>query len=141
MAFKLPELPYSMDALKPNISAETLEYHHGKHHNAYVTKLNELVEGTKFSNASLEEIVKAAEPGPMLQQLGTAFQSFLLLEVAESEGRRRPQGSGSGRDQERFGDFDGIQEKIQRGGDRPLRQRMGMAGAREGRLGPGDLDP
>jgi len=43
MAFELPNLPYSLDALKPHISAETLEYHHGKHHKAYVTKLNELV--------------------------------------------------------------------------------------------------
>ena len=65
MAFKLPELPYSMDALKPHISAETLEYHHGKHHKAYVNKLNELIKGTKFENASLEEILKTAEPGPM----------------------------------------------------------------------------
>jgi Fe-Mn family superoxide dismutase len=65
MAFKLPELPYSMDALKPHISAETLEYHHGKHHKAYVDKLNELVKGTKLENAPLDEILKTAEPGPL----------------------------------------------------------------------------
>ena len=59
MAFKLPELPYSIDGLKPHISAETLEYHHGKHHKAYVDKLNELIAGTKFADASLEEIVNS----------------------------------------------------------------------------------
>src|SRR5260370_22573430 len=63
MAFKLPELPYSMDALKPHISAETLEYHHGKHHKAYVDKLNDLVKGTRFENAPLDEILMTAEPG------------------------------------------------------------------------------
>ncbi len=63
MAFELPNLPYSMDALKPHISAGTLEYHHGKHHEAYVAKLNELVVGTKFASAPLEEILKTAEPG------------------------------------------------------------------------------
>jgi superoxide dismutase, Fe-Mn family len=65
MAFELPKLPYAMDALKPHISAETLEFHHGKHHNAYVTNLNNLVKGSKFENASLDEIVKSADPGPM----------------------------------------------------------------------------
>ena len=65
MAFKLPELPYSVDALKPHISAETLEYHHGKHHKAYVDKLNELVKATKFENAQLEDILMTAEPGPL----------------------------------------------------------------------------
>ena len=57
-----------MDALKPNMSAETLEYHHGKHHKAYVDKLNELVKGTKFESASLDEILKTAEPGPLFNQ-------------------------------------------------------------------------
>jgi Fe-Mn family superoxide dismutase len=60
MAFTLPELPYSMDALQPHISAETLEYHHGKHHKAYVDKLNELVAGTPYEGMPLEEVVKRA---------------------------------------------------------------------------------
>ena len=53
MAFELPALPYAQDALAPHISAETLEYHYGKHHQTYVTNLNKLVEGTEFENASL----------------------------------------------------------------------------------------
>jgi Fe-Mn family superoxide dismutase len=63
MTFKLPELPYTLDALEPNISKKTLEYHYGKHHQAYVTNLNNLVVGTEFENADLETIVKTAEGG------------------------------------------------------------------------------
>ena len=63
MAFTLPDLPYERDALAPVISAETLEYHHGKHHQAYVTNLNGLVEGTPAAAKSLEEIVLSSEGG------------------------------------------------------------------------------
>ncbi len=58
MEHTLPALPYAMDALAPTISAETLEFHYGKHHKAYVDNLNNLIKGTEFENASLEEIVK-----------------------------------------------------------------------------------
>lgn len=63
MAFTLPELPYALDALQPHLSKETLEYHYGKHHNRYVLNLNQLVPGTEFENASLEEIVKKSTGG------------------------------------------------------------------------------
>ncbi|MCU4676415.1 superoxide dismutase [Fe] [Catenovulum sp. 2E275] len=63
MAFELPALPYEKNALEPHISAETLEYHYGKHHQTYVTKLNGLVEGTDLANKSLEEIVKTSTGG------------------------------------------------------------------------------
>ena len=63
MAFELPALPYEKNALEPHISAETLEYHYGKHHATYVTKLNGLVEGTDLAEKSLEEIVKSSEGG------------------------------------------------------------------------------
>ena len=65
MAFELPKLPYDKHALAPYISAETLEYHHGKHHAAYVNKLNELVANTKFASMPLEELVKTADKGPL----------------------------------------------------------------------------
>jgi Fe-Mn family superoxide dismutase len=61
MAFELPKLPYAKNALAPHISEETLEFHHGKHHAAYVAKLNELVANTKFANMPLEEIVRTSE--------------------------------------------------------------------------------
>jgi Fe-Mn family superoxide dismutase len=63
MAFELPPLPYAKDALAPHISAETLEYHHGKHHATYVKNLNGLIEGTEHANSSLEDIIKAADGG------------------------------------------------------------------------------
>jgi Fe-Mn family superoxide dismutase len=60
MAFELPELPYPKDALAPFMSAETLEYHHDKHHQAYVTNGNNLLKGTEWENASVEEVVKGS---------------------------------------------------------------------------------
>ncbi|WP_454005683.1 superoxide dismutase [Fe] [Alcaligenes sp. Marseille-Q7550] len=63
MAFTLPALPYELNALEPHISQETLEFHYGKHHQAYVTNLNNLVAGTEFENASLEDVVKKSSGG------------------------------------------------------------------------------
>jgi Fe-Mn family superoxide dismutase len=59
----LPELPYPKNGLEPHISAETLEYHYGKHHATYIKKLNEQIVGSKFENASLEEIIRNASGG------------------------------------------------------------------------------
>jgi len=63
MAFELPALPYEKTALEPHISAETLDFHHGKHHATYVTKLNGLIEGTDYAGKSLEDIVKNSDGG------------------------------------------------------------------------------
>jgi Fe-Mn family superoxide dismutase len=63
MAFELPPLPYAPDALAPHMSEQTLGFHHGKHHQTYVTNLNKLVEGTDHDGKSLEEVILAAEPG------------------------------------------------------------------------------
>jgi len=63
MAFELPALPYAKDALAPHSSAETIEFHYGKHHQTYVTNLNNLVPGTEFEGLSLEEIVKKSSGG------------------------------------------------------------------------------
>lgn len=64
MAFTLPELPYAKDALAPHISAQTLEFHHGKHHAGYVNKLNAAIEGTDLAGKSLEDIIKATAGNP-----------------------------------------------------------------------------
>lgn len=63
MSFELPALPYAQNALEPHISAETLEYHYGKHHNTYVVNLNNLIKGTEFAGKTLEEIVKTSNGG------------------------------------------------------------------------------
>lgn len=63
MSFQLPELPFAPDALAPHMSAETFEYHHGKHHNAYVTNLNKLIDGTPNADKTLDAIIMSAEGG------------------------------------------------------------------------------
>jgi len=63
MVHELPQLPYGKDALAPHISAETLEFHYGKHHATYVTNLNNLIKGTEFEDATLEDIVKKSSGG------------------------------------------------------------------------------
>lgn len=63
MSFELPALPYDKSALEPHISAETLDYHYGKHHQAYVTKLNDAIDGTALADQSLEEIIKTSKGG------------------------------------------------------------------------------
>lgn len=63
MAFELPALPYEKTALEPHISAETLDFHHGKHHATYVAKLNGLIEGTDLASKSLEDIIKSSDGG------------------------------------------------------------------------------
>ncbi len=76
MIHKLPDLPYSKDALEPHISRETLEYHYGKHHQAYVNNLNNLIPGTEFADLSLEEIVKRASGGLFNNAAQTWNHSF-----------------------------------------------------------------
>ena len=77
MAFELPALPYAQDALAPHISAETLEYHYGKHHQTYVTKLNAAVDGTPDADKSLEELVKTASGG-VFNNASADLESHLL---------------------------------------------------------------
>lgn len=63
MAFELPKLPYAREELQPYISAKTIDYHYGKHHQAYVNNLNNLIVGTPYENATLEEIIRKADGG------------------------------------------------------------------------------
>ena len=91
MSFTLPDLPYSYDALAPYMSRETLEYHHDKHHLAYVNNGNNLLKGTEWEGKSLEDIVKGIvrQECRSLQQCRSALQSPPFLEVDEAEWRRR----------------------------------------------------
>ena len=88
MTFELPKLPYEKNALEPHISAETLEFHYGKHHAAYVTNLNKLVEGTDHASKSLEEIIKSSEGG-LFNNAAQVWNPQLLLELHESKWRWR----------------------------------------------------
>ena len=90
--FTLPKLPYAEDALAPVISAKTISFHYGKHHKAYVDKLNELIEGTPYAGLTLEEIVKKSakdEKGKSdLQQRRPGLEPRFLLAQHGAQGRR-----------------------------------------------------
>ncbi len=104
MAFELPNLPYSYDALAPSISKETLEFHHDKHHAAYVNKLNELTKGTLNESQSLEQIIKSAT-GPLFNQAGQHFNhSFYWKSMAPKAGGD-PKGPIADAIKKAFGDF------------------------------------
>ena len=110
MAFELPSLPYAMDALKPHISPETLEFHHGKHHATYVTNLNNLIKGTPNEGKSLEEIIRGA-CGRSVQQLRAAFQSQLLWSLAPKAGGE-PTGHVADAIKKAFGGFEDFKKKF-----------------------------
>jgi Fe-Mn family superoxide dismutase len=88
----LPELPYALDALEPHISRETLEYHYGKHHRAYVTKLNELIKGTEFANMPLEQIIRKAS-GPVFNNAAQAWNHSFYWQCLTPKGGGDPDGA------------------------------------------------
>ena len=92
MAFELPALPYEKNALEPHISQETLEYHYGKHHNTYVTKLNGLVEGTENANKSLEDIIKSAS-GPLFNNAAQVWNHTFYWHCLSPNGGGEPTGA------------------------------------------------
>ena len=93
MAFKLPKLPYAKNALAPYLSEETLEYHHGKHHAAYVKKLNELIANTKFVNMPLEEIIKTADRGPIFNNAAQHWNHSFYWNCLTPKGAGEPGGA------------------------------------------------
>ncbi|HLF96134.1 MAG TPA: Fe-Mn family superoxide dismutase [Methylococcaceae bacterium] len=108
MAHQLPELPYAKDALAPHISAETLEYHYGKHHQTYVTNLNNLIAGTEFENLSLEDIVKKSSGGLFnnaAQVWNHTFYWFGLAPNPTALGRK-PSGALAAAIDAKWGSFD-----------------------------------
>ncbi len=105
MAHTLPELPYSMDALEPHISKETLEYHYGKHHKAYVDTLNSLIPGTEFENASLEEIIKKSS-GKMFNQAAQTWNHTFYWNCLSPQGGGEPTGPIADAIQRGFGSFE-----------------------------------
>ena len=88
MAHTLPELPFAKNALAPHISEETFEYHYGKHHQAYVTNLNNLIPGTEYENLSVEETFLKAPAGGIYNKRRPGLEPHLLLELPQAERRR-----------------------------------------------------
>lgn len=111
MAFELPALPYEKNALEPHISAETLEYHYGKHHQAYVTKLNDLTDGTPDANKSLEEIVKSASGG-LFNQAAQVWNHTFYWHCLSPNGGGEPSGALGEAISAKFGSFDKFKEEF-----------------------------
>lgn len=111
MSFQLPELPYAKDALAPHISAETLDFHYGKHHKTYVDKLNGLVEGTDMADKSLEEVVKSSEGG-VFNNAAQIWNHTFYWNCLSPNGGGEPTGALADAINASFGSFDKFKEEF-----------------------------
>jgi Fe-Mn family superoxide dismutase len=93
MAFELPALPYARDALAPHMSEQTLDFHYGKHHQTYVNNLNGLVEGTELEGKPLEEVIKAADPGPLFNNSAQVWNHTFFWNSMSPGGGGDPEGA------------------------------------------------
>jgi len=118
MAFELPALPYASDALEPSIDKETMEIHHGKHHQAYVDNLNKAIEGTDAANLSLEEIIKniSKYSAAVRNNGGGHFNHSLFWTVLSKNGGGEPTGELAAAINEAFGSFDELKKQLQNAG-------------------------
>lgn len=114
MAFELPPLPYDRSALEPHMSAETLDYHYGKHHKTYVDNLNKLIENTEFANASLEEIIRRSQ-GALFNNSAQVWNHTFFwncLKPASAGGGGEPAGKLADAIRQAFGDFARFKEEF-----------------------------
>jgi Fe-Mn family superoxide dismutase len=109
MAHELPPLPYAMSALEPHISQETLEYHYGKHHQTYVTNLNNLIKGTEFETLSLEDTVKRASGG-MFNNAAQVWNHSFYWNCLSPDGGGEPNGALADAINAKFGSFEAFKE-------------------------------
>ena len=112
MAFELPDLPYPKDGLSPHISAETLEYHHDKHHAAYVNNLNNLIPGTEFEKMSLEDIVKKAPAGGVFNNAAQVWNHTFYFNGLSPKGGGEPTGDLAAAIDKAFGNFAEFKDKF-----------------------------
>ena len=105
MSFELPALPYAIDALAPHISQETLEFHHGKHHNTYVVKLNGLLPGSEFEGKTLEEIIKTSS-GPVFNNAAQIWNHTFYWNSLSPTGGNAPTGAIADAINATWGSFD-----------------------------------
>ncbi len=109
MAFELPALPYGKDALAPHISAETIEYHYGKHHQTYVNNLNNLTQGTPDADKSLEELIKTAEGG-LFNNAAQVWNHTFYWNCLSPNGGGAPSGDAAAAINQLSGSFDAFKE-------------------------------
>ncbi|GAB4289812.1 MAG: superoxide dismutase [Fe] [Methylophaga sp.] len=111
MAFQLPPLPYAQNALEPTISAETIEYHYGKHHQTYVNNLNNLVPGTEFDGLSLEEIISKASGG-IFNNAAQVWNHTFYWNCMTPDGKGAPSGDLAAAIDSTFGSFEKFKEEF-----------------------------
>jgi len=109
MQHELPKLPYAMDALAPHISKETFEFHYGKHHQAYVTNLNNLAKGSEFENMSLEDIVKKSSGG-VFNNAAQVWNHTFFWHSMKPAGGGKPAGALAAAIDKKWGSFDAFKE-------------------------------
>ncbi len=112
MAVTLPPLPYADDALDPHITAHTISFHYGKHHAAYVNNLNNLVADTELDNASLEEIIAAAEPGGLYNNAAQVWNHTFYWNSMSPNGGGAPSGELAAAIDASFGSYEAFREKF-----------------------------
>src|SRR5678815_944163 len=114
MAFELPKLPYAFNALEPHIDARTMEIHHGKHHQAYVTNLNNAIAGTDAEKLSIEEICKniSKYPAPVRNNGGGHYNHSMFWTLMKQNGGGNPSGALGDAIQAAFGSFDEFKTKF-----------------------------
>ncbi|MDN3687586.1 superoxide dismutase [Cyclobacterium jeungdonense] len=114
MAFKLPSLPYEKNALEPHIDAKTMEIHHGKHHNAYVTKLNDAIEGSDLASKSIEEIMQGISSAPtaVRNNGGGHYNHSLFWTILSPKGGGTPSGELAAAIDKKFGSFEKFKEEF-----------------------------
>ena len=111
MKHELPQLPYAIDALAPHISKETLEFHHGKHHQTYVTNLNNLIPGTEFESLTLEEIVKKSS-GPIFNNAAQIWNHTFYWQSLAPKAGGAPMGAIAEAITKSFGSFEKFKEEF-----------------------------
>ncbi len=114
MEHTLPQLPYAQDALAPHISKETFEYHYGKHHQAYVTNLNNLIKGTEFENADLETIVRKAPAGGIFNNAAQVWNHTFFWNSMKPGGGGKPTGALAAAIDKKWGSYDAFKEAFQK---------------------------
>lgn len=114
MAFELPDLPYSFDALEPHIDARTMEIHHGKHHAGYTSKLNAAIEGTDLEGKSIEDILKDLDMknGAVRNNGGGYYNHSVFWKVMAPSGGGAPNGDVAGAINDKYGSFDKFKEEF-----------------------------
>lgn len=117
MKYELPQLPYSNDALEPIISKRTIEYHYGKHEQAYIDNLNRLIKGTLFEDTELEDIIKHSE-GAIFNNASQAWNHIFYFFSFSPDGRRDPKGELRKAIDRDFGTFDKFKQIFAEAGTR-----------------------